>query len=311
MGSRGRSAPAAPVADHRRRARPARSAAASAVPAARGPGGRGGRAERRRRARKVERRGRRSAVREIPLLIMVAVLVALVLKTFLVQAFVIPSGSMQQTLTIGDRVLVDKLTPWFGWKPERGEVVVFKDPGGWLKDEQRTPPGEEPVVVKQIEQGLTSVGLLPSDNERDLIKRVVGIGGDTVECKGTGPLKVNGRTLDEPYVFPGNTPCSDDEKGQFKVTVPRGRIWVMGDHRQASGDSRYHRSGPGGGAVSTDEVVGRAFTIAWPLDRIGRLAVPGTFDRPGLRALGVAAPAAVGLVGAGPLVLRRLRGLRR
>ncbi|WP_438297482.1 signal peptidase I [Streptomyces sp. HUAS TT7] len=277
-------------------------------PAAPGRRGQSGRAERRRLARKVKRRRRRSAVREIPLLIVVVLLVALVLKTFLVQAFVIPSGSMQPTLTIGDRVLVDKLTPWFGSKPERGEVVVFKDPGGWLSDEQKTPPGEDPVVVKQIKQGLTSVGLLPSDNEQDLIKRVIGVGGDTVECKGTGPLKVNGKALDEPYVFPGNTPCSDDGRGgQFKVTVPRGKIWVMGDHRQASGDSRYHQSGPGGGAVSTDEVVGRAFTIAWPLSRIDRLGVPDSFDQSGLSTMDVAAPAAVGLVGAGPLVLWRRR----
>ena len=95
-----------------------------------------GRAERRRLARKVKRRRRRSAITEVPILIVVALLIALVLKTFLVQAFVIPSGSMEQTIRIGDRVLVDKLTPWFGSKPHRGDVVVFRDPGGWLQDEQ-------------------------------------------------------------------------------------------------------------------------------------------------------------------------------
>ncbi len=134
------------------------------------------RAERRKLQRKVKRRRRRSAVKEIPLLIGVAVLIALVLKTFLVQAFVIPSGSMEQTIQIGDRVLVDKLTPWFGSRPQRGDVVVFKDPGGWLQGEQTTPQKDDPVGIKQIKEGLTFIGLLPSEDEKDLIKRVVGVG---------------------------------------------------------------------------------------------------------------------------------------
>jgi signal peptidase I len=141
-----------------------------------GPAGGRTRAERRKLQRKVKRRRRRSAMKEIPLLVGVAVLIALVLKTFLVQAFVIPSGSMEQTIRIGDRVLVDKLTPWFGAEPQRGDVVVFRDPGGWLQGEQ-TPQKDDPVVVKQIKEGLTFIGLLPSDDEKDLIKRVVGVGG--------------------------------------------------------------------------------------------------------------------------------------
>ncbi|MGV9238896.1 signal peptidase I, partial [Streptomyces nigra] len=136
-----------------------------------GPTGGRSRAERRKLQRKVKRRRRRSAIKEIPLLVGVAVLIALVLKTFLVQAFVIPSGSMEQTIQIGDRVLVDKLTPWFGNKPERGDVVVFKDPGGWLKGEQTTVKKEDPIVVKQVKEALTFIGLLPSDDEKDLIKR--------------------------------------------------------------------------------------------------------------------------------------------
>lgn len=150
------------------------------------------RVERRKLARKIKRRRRRSAVKEIPLLVGVAVLIALVLKTFLVQAFVIPSGSMENTIQIGDRVLVDKFTPWFGSQPKRGDVVVFKDPGGWLTAEDAQKKND-PVVVKQFKEGLTFIGLLPSDNEKDLIKRVVGLGGDTVKCcDAQGRVTVNG-----------------------------------------------------------------------------------------------------------------------
>src|SRR3954453_13642358 len=122
------------------------------------------RAERRKLQRKVKRRRRRGAVKEIPLLVGVAVLIALVLKTFLVQAFVIPSGSMEQTIRIGDRVLVDKLTPWFGSEPQRGDVVVFKDPGGWLQQEN-VDTEDPPVGIKQAKELLTFIGLLPSDDE--------------------------------------------------------------------------------------------------------------------------------------------------
>ncbi|MCX5367677.1 signal peptidase I [Streptomyces sp. NBC_00015] len=233
------------------------------------------RAERRKLQRKVKRKRRRSAVREIPLLVGVAVLIALVLKTFLVQAFVIPSGSMEQTIRIGDRVLVDKFTPWFGSKPERGDVVVFKDPGGWLDDEQTTTKKEDPVVVKQIKEGLTFIGLLPSDNEKDLIKRVVGVGGDRVVCCDTqGRVTVNGVPLEEgAYLYPGNDPSSTS----FDITVPQGRLWVMGDHRANSADSRAHQNTDYGGTVSEDEVVGRAMVIAWPLGHWVRLKEPQTF----------------------------------
>ncbi|MFF2408699.1 signal peptidase I [Streptomyces sp. NPDC058092] len=232
------------------------------------------RAERRKLARKVKRRRRRSAVREIPLLITVALLIALVLKTFLVQAFVIPSGSMEQTIRVGDRVLVDKLTPWFGSRPRRGDVVVFKDPGHWLKQES-TGKKNPPVVVKQAKEALTFIGLLPSDNEQDLIKRVVAVGGDKVKCcdKG-GRITVNGVPLDEPYLYPGNPPSLI----KFEVKVPAGRIFVMGDHRSDSADSRYHLDEPGHGTVSEDEVVGRAVVIAWPFGHWRKLEEPATFD---------------------------------
>jgi signal peptidase I len=232
-----------------------------------------GRAERRRLAQKVKRKRRRSAVKEIPLLITVALMIALVLKTFLVQAFVIPSGSMEQTIRIQDRVLVDKLTPWFGSKPQRGDVVVFKDPGGWLQQEQ-TPKKDDPIVVKQFKQGLTFIGLLPSDDEQDLIKRVVAVGGDTVKCcDKDGRVTVNGVPLIEPYLNPGNVPSTL----KFEVKVPAGRIFVMGDHRANSADSRFHLDEKDRGTVSEDEVVGRAVVIAWPVGHWRKLEEPETY----------------------------------
>ncbi|MEW2522334.1 signal peptidase I [Actinacidiphila alni] len=246
----------------------------------------------------------RSFWKELPLLVGIALVLALLIKTFLVQAFSIPSDSMQHTLERGDRVLVDKLTPWFGSKPTRGEVVVFHDPGGWLGE---NPPAGGNAVTKGIQKGLSFIGLMPSAEEKDLIKRVIGVGGDTVECSGTGPVKVNGKALDEPYVFAGNTPCTPDRP--FKITVPKNRIWVMGDHRQDSLDSRYHMTLPGGGTVSDNEVVGRAITVAWPINRWDWLSIPGTFDQPGINAEGSLAPAAAGFLGAVPLVMLRRRRL--
>ncbi|GHG53453.1 signal peptidase I [Streptomyces griseocarneus] len=243
----------------------------------------------------------RSFWKEFPFLIVIALVLALLIKTFLVQAFSIPSNSMQNTLQIGDRVLVDKLTPWFGSEPERGEVVVFRDPDNWLEGE----PTAEPNA---LQKALSFVGLMPSADEKDLIKRVVGVAGDTVECSGTGPLKVNGKALNEPYVFAGNTPCSTDDKGgQFKVTVPKGKIWVMGDHRQDSADSRYHQEGPGQGFVPVNHVIGRAVVIAWPLNRWDTLPVPDTFDQRGLSAAAGVAPGALALTAAVPVVLWRRR----
>ncbi|MFD7893906.1 signal peptidase I [Streptomyces sp. NPDC059743] len=250
-------------------------------------------------------RKQRSFWKELPLLIGIALLLALLIKTFLVQAFSIPSDSMQDTLQRGDRVLVDKLTPWFGSEPDRGEVVVFHDPGGWLEG----TPTPDPNVVQKF---LSFIGLMPSAEEKDLIKRVIAVGGDTVACEKGGKVKVNGHPLNEEgYIYPGNTPCDDEPFGPIKV--PEGRIWVMGDHRQNSLDSRYHQELPGRGTVSTDEVVGRAFVVAWPVNRWSFLPVPDTFDQSGLgthvAAASAVAPGALGLAGAVPLVLWRRRRL--
>ncbi|MFD5449855.1 signal peptidase I [Streptomyces sp. NPDC127100] len=249
----------------------------------------------------------RSFWKELPILIGIALVLALLIKTFLVQAFSIPSASMQNTLTEGDRVLVDKLTPWFGSEPERGEVVVFHDPDQWLAGE----PTPEPNALQTV---LSWIGLMPSADEKDLIKRVIGVGGDTVECNGTGPLKVNGMALNEPYVYPGNTPCSDDDQGgRFKVTVPKGSIWVMGDHRQNSADSRYNQSDKHGGMVPVKEVVGRAIVVAWPINHWDTLPVPDTFDQAGLKnppsaaAALTVAPQGLALAGVVPVVWWRRR----
>ncbi|MFE0629645.1 signal peptidase I [Streptomyces sp. NPDC058864] len=224
---------------------------------------------RRKRPRRV--RAQRPWWLELPILVLVALVMALGIKTFFVQAFSIPSGSMQNTLQVGDRVLVDKLTPWFGATPQRGEVVVFRDPGNWLDDQPQQTGGN--VITK----ALAYVGLAPSSDERDLIKRVIAVGGDTVDCERGKPVTVNGKTLDEPYVYPGATPCDDLPVG--KVTVPQDHLWVMGDHRDASRDSRAHVGEPGGGFVPVDDVVGRAFVVAWPVPRWSTLPVPPAFDR--------------------------------
>ncbi|MEU9073730.1 signal peptidase I [Kitasatospora sp. NPDC004745] len=261
-----------------------------------GPGGKAG-------------RRKRPFWQELPILLVIALLLSLGIKTFFVQAFSIPSGSMEQTLEIGDRVLVDKLTPWFGAEPERGEVVVFRDPGGWLEG---APTHSGGSVMSTVQKALSTVGLMPSADEKDLIKRVIAVGGDTVECKAGGPVKVNGAALDEPYLFPGSTPCDNDPVGT--VTVPKGKLWVMGDHRNNSRDSRPHHNETGDGFVPVDNVVGRAFVVAWPLSDWSTLPVPDTFDKvpSGAAAAPAATPSVPGAVALGavlPVALwRRRRG---
>jgi len=210
-------------------------------------------------------------LRETVTVVVIALGLSLLIKTFLVQAFYIPSESMENTLLIGDRVLVSKLTPG-PFDLERGDVVVFSDPGDWLT----LPPEPDDGPLREgFRDVLTFVGLLPADSGDHLIKRVIGLPGDKVACcDDQGRITVNGKAVDEPYLFPGNAPSDDD----FSVTVPEGRLWVMGDHREVSQDSRYHRE-LADGTVPIDDVVGRAFVVVWPFDRAKLLRTPDVFDQ--------------------------------
>jgi signal peptidase I len=239
---------------------------------------------------------------ELPFLLAIALVLAFLIKTFLVQAFVIPSGSMQNTLAINDRVLVNRFANWMGDKPNRGDIVVFQDPGGWLEDQPAKPKN---VVGK----ALTAIGLLPEDNG-DLIKRVIGIPGDHVACKGpNSPVTVNGVALTEPYLYPDNQASLDP----FDVVVPPGHLWVMGDHRAVSEDSRPHeRAKPGGGMVPISNVVGHAVLIVWPPSHFGTLPLPKTFDQKALNNVGLpGAVAAASVTLSMPMLLVRSRRRKR
>jgi signal peptidase I len=199
-----------------------------------------------------------AVVRETVLVLAIALGLSLIIKSFLVQAFFIPSPSMEETLIEGDRVLVSKLTPG-PFHLAHGDVVVFKDPDRWLGEATGPPVGETPVR-KAVRETLTFVGLLPSDSGQHLIKRAIGLPGDHVVCcDSAGKLSVNGVALDEPYLYPGDQPSTKT----FDITVPANQLWVMGDHRSVSQDSRYHSPG----TVPIDDVVGRAFVVVWPFDR--------------------------------------------
>jgi signal peptidase I len=201
------------------------------------------------------------AVTEVVVVVAMALAISLVVKTFLIQAFFIPSGSMENTLLEDDRVIVTKLTPG-PFALDRGDIVVFKDPGGWLPAPVAPQEGSVRHAMRAV---FTFVGLLPHDSGEHLIKRVIGLPGDTVACcDDTGRVTVNGVAIDEPYLFPGNVPSLRT----FSRTVPTGDLWVMGDHREISEDSRVH------GVVPRDDVVGRAFVLVWPLNRATGLGRP-------------------------------------
>ena len=206
------------------------------------------------------------AVGEVALVVVLAMVLSLLIKTFLVQAFFIPSASMETTLLTGDRVLVSKLTPSH-FALHRGDIVVFKDPGGWLDPQL---PVDDGPLRSGLRSALTFVGLLPQDSGEHLIKRVIGLPGDVVACcDSQGWVTVNGASVVEPYLYPGDVPSQT----KFAVTVPPGKLWVMGDHRSDSKDSRAQTAHQGG-FVPVDDVVGKAFVVVWPLDRFGGLAVP-------------------------------------
>jgi signal peptidase I len=226
---------------------------------------------------------------ELPVLIVVALVLALVLKTFLVQAFYIPTASMENTLQGGnpsgaagtspghpyDRVLVDKLSYRFG-SPARGQIVVFKGPPRWPDETELTTPSNP--VARLFHDIGAAVGLAPSSGS-DFVKRVIGVGGDTIRCR-HDVLTVNGHRLVEPYLYPGSHQCSADGFEGKTVVVPKGQIFVMGDHRDDSEDSRVN------GSVPVSDVVGRAFLVIWPISQWKTLGVPATFTQPGLGSAG-------------------------
>ncbi|MDY0909504.1 signal peptidase I [Microbacterium sp. CFBP9034] len=214
------------------------------------------------------RRGWLTFLRDVLVIILIAVLVSFLVKTFLVRSFYIPSGSMEDTLHINDRILVDEITPRFG-SYDRGDIVVFQDPGGWL------PPSSEPArppVIEAVDWVLSLVGLSAPDSDDHLVKRIIGLPGDHVVCcNPLGQVTINGVPVDETdYIkLPsGESAASGDP---FDIVVPEESLWVLGDNRYRSKDSRYNQDQPGKGFVPLENVVGRAFLVTWPLDRFGML----------------------------------------
>ncbi|MDQ0374297.1 signal peptidase I [Cellulomonas humilata] len=210
--------------------------------------------------------GAGSLLRETAIILVSAIVLSLLVKTFLVQAFFIPSQSMHDTLIEHDRILVSKLTPG-PFDLRRGDIVVFKDPGGWLPSDAAPDPGP---VRGAINSALTFIGLYPADANEHLVKRLIGLPGDHVSAVAGGPVVVNGEPLDEPYLAAGVQPSDI----AFDITVPPNSIWVMGDNRSHSSDSRYNQGNPGGGSVPIDNVVGMAFVTVWPIERMGLLRNP-------------------------------------
>ena len=214
------------------------------------------------------RRGWLTFLRDVVVIILIAVLVSFLVKTFLVRSFYIPSGSMEDTLHINDRILVDEITPRFGGY-ERGDIVVFQDPGGWL------PPSTEPArapVVEAVDWVLSLVGLSAPDSDDHLVKRIIGLPGDTVVCcNPLGQITINGVPIDETDYIKVPSGESAASRDAFDIVVPEESLWVLGDNRYRSKDSRYNQDQPGKGFVPLENVVGRAFLVTWPLDRFGML----------------------------------------
>jgi signal peptidase I len=206
-------------------------------------------------------RNKGSLLKELPVLVVVALVVSLFIKSFLVQFFYIPSGSMENTLQIKDRVAVNKV-PFISNNIKRGDVVVFRDPNNWLPEIVDYSTNK---YVAKAKSALVTVGVLPNPAKQYLVKRVIGVGGDRVVCcTKDGNLTINGVEVIEPYIFAGNKPSEMN----FDVTVPKGKLWVMGDHRGASADSRYHQEDINKGFVPVSKVSGRVVGVIWPFKNI-------------------------------------------
>lgn len=229
------------------------------------------------------------ALREFAILISIALVIYYVMLTFVARPYLIPSESMEPTLhgcpgCTGDRIMVDKLTYRFS-SPEPGDVVVFKGPPNWNINYRSIR--SDNTAIRWMQNALSVVGFVPPD-ENDLVKRIIAVGGQTVECRAATGLTVDGKRLDEPYLDtdtmradPAIYPCLGNEFGP--VEVPEGRLWVMGDNRTHSADSRAHCTNtpadaqkgllctgdPTAGTVPVDNVIGKARFIAWPPSRWG------------------------------------------
>ncbi|MFJ2369667.1 signal peptidase I [Microbacterium sp. NPDC087665] len=215
------------------------------------------------------RRGILVFLRDVLVIVLIAAVVSFVVKTFIVRSFYIPSASMERTLLIDDRILVDELTPrWTGY--ERGDVVVFQDPGGWLDPQPQTPA--QPPLVQAVDWVLTFIGVSASDSQDHLVKRVIGLPGDHVVCcNALGQITINGAPIDELSYLnlpDGDTAASNEP---FDVVVPDESLWLLGDNRDRSRDARAHQDLPGGGFVPVSNVVGKAFLTTWPFSRIGAI----------------------------------------
>jgi signal peptidase I len=225
------------------------------------------------------RRRRRSFWKELPVLVAVALILAVVIKSFALQAFFIPSSSMENTLDINDRVLINKLVYDFRGI-HRGDIVVFDGDGSW-------DPGTVPSTNPFSEFGSNFASMFGFGHAGDIyVKRVIGLPGDRVACcNAQGQITVNGVPLSEgSYLYPGNVPS----RSRFDIVIRKGQLWVMGDHRSVSADSREHLGDPGGGTIPESAVLGRAFVIIWPPSRWRILPIPATFEQPALNKQAVA-----------------------
>jgi signal peptidase I len=249
-------------------------------------------------------RKRRALWRELPVLLVIALVIALLVKSFVVQPFWIPSASMENTLELNDRILVNKLTYHFR-HIQAGDIVVFNGAGSWTPAPKAAKPSSNPLVrvydatIPPLLRSVRSLfGAVPG--QTDFVKRVIGVPGDRVVCcNAQGLLTVNGVALHETsYLHPGEKPANapSEPAGHFAIMVPPGRLWVMGDNRLDSEDSRMRREDPGGGTIPESAVIGRAFLIMWPLSRWRVLPIPATFAQPGVRSTQVPRVHAAGML---------------